>query len=629
MSETETTTEATEVPETSTTSYLDWLEDCIDVTSVPFSDRGSRLLVFQRSDADCLYVRLAERLTRLEPGIDAYRNREPFIRDLRLIDAEGQPLAFDLTSHPHLLRFKTEIGDFGMAFHDKITLTFGLPPDVASGVRFHVSPQFWEQTEQGGAFKAIRNLSYTTNLPPERNRIMPDQGGYTVELIVPAGEDASISLIVGDSESELPQPEAQCFSDIQAAAEARWRKWFDKVPPVAEKYRRTYAYAWWIMGNNLISPLGRVAYEAMLPSKIHYVGLWLWDSAMHALAYRHVDPELARNQLRAMLACQLDDGMLPDAVYDEGVISEISHPIRAEVTKPPILAWAALKLHETDPDIDFLKEIYVPLVSWNAWWFSMNDDDVDGIAQYNHPYSSGLDDSPLWDYGMPVESPDLNTYLCVQMGSLALMAERLGMDAEGAMWRRRATSIVDRMVSHFWDEEAGFFWATHQHEPIRVKTPFNLYPLWTGQLSDEIRDRLIEHLTNPDEFWNEYVIPTVARDDGHFDPATMWRGPVWVNINYFFIEALQQVGETELAKQLRAKTLDLIGSHDSIYEYYHANTGEPPETAADTFGWTAAVFIDLAIQAYQEESEEGEGEAKAKREQAGEDKSKDENEKEA
>jgi hypothetical protein len=43
-----------------------------------------------------------------------------------------------------------------------------------------------------------------------------------------------------------------------------------------------------------------------------------------------------------------------------------------------------------------------------------------------------------------VESPDLNTYLCVQMGSLAIMAEPLSMEAEGAMWRRRAaaSSIV-------------------------------------------------------------------------------------------------------------------------------------------------------------------------------------------
>jgi glycogen debranching enzyme len=305
-----------------------------------------------------------------------------------------------------------------------------------------------------------------------------------------------------------------------------------------------------------------------------------------------------------MIDCQLPDGMLPDAVYDEGVISTIEHPIYAEVTKPPILAWAALKLHEADPDLDFLQEVYVPLVRWNAWWFSMNDDDVDGLAQYNHPYSSGLDDSPLWDGGMPVEAPDLNTYLCVQMGSLAVMAEALGMEAEGAMWRRRAASIVRRMIECMWDEDAGLFHALHDEVPIPVVTPFNLYPVWTGQLPDDVRNRLIAHLTDPEEFWGEYIIPTVARNDPHYDPETMWRGPVWANINYFFIAALQQVGEFELARTLRDRTLQLIMGQSSIYEYYNAETGQPPATAAETFGWTAAVFIDLAIQA----SQEGDGE---------------------
>jgi putative isomerase len=301
------------------------------------------------------------------------------------------------------------------------------------------------------------------------------------------------------------------------------------------------------------------------------------------------------------LACQLPDGMIPDAVYDEAVVADIEHPFRAEVTKPPLIAWAALKLHEIDPDPEFLQEIYVPLVRWNAWWFSMNDDDADGLAQYNHPYSSGLDDSPLWDYGLPVESPDLNTYLCVQMGSLAMMAEALGMEVEGAMWRRRAAAVVRRMTEDFWDEEAGLFRAMHDNQPIPVVTPFNLYPLWTGQLPDQIRNRLIAHLTDPDQFWGEVAIPSVARNDPHHDPETMWRGPVWVNINYIFIEALQQVSEFALADALLDKTLTLIMGQPGIHEYYHAETGEPPPTAAEVFGWTAAVFIDLAIQASREE----------------------------
>jgi hypothetical protein len=583
-----------------TASLLDLLKNKIDITQVPFSDRGSRLLVYQVPGQSRLLIKLAERLTELQPGLDTYRHRPPFIHSFSLVDESGEQLDFEkVVTYPHALCFQTRLGEFRLVFQDERVLALGVPPNVTAGLRFQVSPQFWEETESGGVFKAVRNLAYASNDRCIRNKITPKGGGYVVDFVVDSGDDCAITITIRGG-LDLHQ-EVLPFSQSYANAEGRWRDWFSRVPPVSERYRSTYAYAWWVMASNLISPQGRVTYEAMTPSKMEYIGLWLWDSALHALAYRHVDPELARDQIRAMIAHQLSDGMLPDAVYDEGVVAEIDHPIRAEVTKPPILAWAALKLHESDPNLDFLREIYVPLVRWNAWWFSMNDDDVDGLAQYNHPYSSGLDDSPLWDYGMPVEPPDLNTYLCVQMGSLALIAELLGMDAEAAMWRRRAEAIVRRMLEDFWDDEAGLFWALHQEEPVQVVTPFNLYPLWTGQLPVEIRDRLIDHLTNPDEFWGEHIIPTVSRSDPHYDPTTMWRGPVWTNINYFFVEALQQVGMDDLAHTLRDKTLELVTNHPSVYEYYNAETGERPEEAADIFGWTAAVFIDLAVQASREE----------------------------
>ena len=581
------------------TRHLSVLENRIDITQVPFSDRGSRLLVFKSPDQDRLYVKLAERLTEVQPGLEAYLFRPPYIRDLCFTDEEGMPLAYRLTTYPDALFFQTRCGVFSLAFHKADTLAIGLPPGAPAGIRFRVSTQMWQQSEDGGSLRGVRNLAYCTNGRVLKNELGLEQEAYTVDFVVDGGRDVAIHLNIR-SDHQLDCVVVP-FSETLAAAERRWEDWFARVPPVAERYRERYYYAWWVMTNNLVAPLGRVTHEAMMPSKVQYIGIWNWDACFHALAFRHVDPVLARNQLRTMLACQLPDGMIPDAVYDEAVVSDIDHPLRAEVTKPPIIAWAALKLDETDPDPDFLQEIYVPLVRWNAWWFSMNDDDADGLAQYNHPYSSGLDDSPLWDYGMPAESPDLNTYLCVQMGSLAMMAEALGMEAEGAMWRRRAAAVVRRMIEDFWDEGAGLFRALQNNEPIPVVTPFNLYPLWTGQLPDAIRDRLVAHLVNPDAFWGECVIPTVARNDPHYDPGTMWRGPVWVNINYFFIEALRQVGEHALARTLREKTLELIMSQPGIYEYYNAETGEPPATAASAFGWTAAVFIDLAIQASQEE----------------------------
>jgi len=579
--------------------FLESLKNRIDITCVPFSDRGSRLLVFKEADGERLYIKLAERLTAIQPGLDTYRFRPPYIQDLCIVDGEGMPLTYQLTTYPHVLLFQTRLGIFSLAFHQNDTVAIGLPPGVPAGIQFRVSTQMWQQSDNGGSLMGVRNLAYRTTGQVLRNELGLEREAHAIEFVADGGDDVAIHLKIRN-DLQL-DGQAVPFAETLAAAEGRWSNWFRRVPPVAERFQDHYYYAWWVMSNNLVAPLGRVEHEAMMPSKVQYVGIWNWDACFHALAFRHVDPVLARNQLRTMLACQLPDGMVPDAVYDEAVVADIEHPLRAEVTKPPIMAWAALKLHEMDPDPEFLQEIYVPLVRWNAWWFSMNDDNANGLAQYNHPYSSGLDDSPLWDYGLPVESPDLNTYLCVQMGSLAMMAETLGMEAEGAMWRRRAAAIMRRMIEDFWDEEAGLFRALHDNQPIPVVTPFNLYPLWTGQLPDQIRDRLLAHLTNPDQFWGEYAIPSVARNDPHYDPETMWRGPVWVNINYIFIEALHQVGETALAHTLLEMTLDLIMSQPGIYEYYHAETGEPPVTAAQAFGWTAAVFIDLAIRASRDE----------------------------
>lgn len=581
---------------------LNMLRNQLDYSRVPFSDRGSRLMVFKAMDKSEFYVKLAERLTDVEPGIETYLKRPPFINHLCLIDENGNELDFEMTSYPNVIYMSTELGDFSLVFQKNHGIVFGLPAGVTAGIRFCVSAQICKVTEIGGEMLAVYDFFYASNSESVQNHIIPENGGYTVKFIVNANNDCAISLTIGRDEKTPGIPDA--FSVYYEATEKRWQEWFARVPPVADKYRLSYAYAWWVMAINLVSPKGKVLFEAMMPSKTNYVGLWLWDSAMHALAFQHTDPELARNQIRAMLALQLPDGMLPDAVYDDGVISEIEHPIRAEVTKPPVLAWAAIKLHATDPDITFLEDIYIPLVRWNAWWFSMNDDDVDGLAQYNHPYSSGLDDNPLWDYGMPVESPELNTYLCIQMDSLSKIAEIIGLQAEADMWQRRANAIVYRMIQDFWDEETGIFYATVKNEPINVITPFNLYPLWTNRLPKSIENRLLEHLTDPEQFWGDFVLPTVAYNDPHYDPEKMWRGPAWANINYFFIEALFNLDRPELAKELRTKTLKMIMENSGMYEFYNSETGKPSQKAAEVFGWTAAVFIDLAIACSQEEEKQ-------------------------
>ena len=96
------------------------------------------------------------------------------------------------------------------------------------------------------------------------------------------------------------------------------------------------------------------------------------------------------------------------------------------------------------------------------------------------------------------------------------------------------------------------------------------------------------------------MLPSVARTDTTYNSDKMWRGPAWININYIFIEALQQISEFDLAKTIREKTLKLIMKNSGLYEYYKSETGRSGKNAAPLFSWTAALFIDLSIQASHE-----------------------------
>ena len=60
-----------------------------------------------------------------------------------------------------------------------------------------------------------------------------------------------------------------------------------------------------------------------------------------------------------------------------------------------------------------------------------------------------------------------------------------------------------------------------------------------------------------------------------------------------------------LARELRSRTLELLSGQRDFFEYYHPQSGENPPKAAPIYGWSAALFIDLAIQATREESESG------------------------
>ncbi|MFI7534985.1 amylo-alpha-1,6-glucosidase [Streptosporangium sp. NPDC049376] len=523
-----------------------------DLGRTPFTDRGSRLLVMPAADGS-LWIARAEYETRLADTT--------VLTGLRLFSGAVElPVR---RAHADRLTFE---GGVELVFADAETLVL-----TGSGAR-----AVW------------------------------DGGGGAVEGTL---------VLTGASTLDGPT--------LLERAASRWREWFGRMPAVPDDLRERAEQAWWTLGVNLLPIAQARGRLGVVPSKFGYVGVWNWDACFHAVGLRHGAPELARDQIRILLGHQRPDGLVPDVVHDLGVLAETTDLPRSDharlaqhvgtavggpdpgeagqpiggvvpVTKPPLLAWAVWKIHEVAPDPGFLAEVYEPIARSHEWWLTVSDPDGDGLAEYLHPYSSGLDDSPIWDHGPRAEPPDLNSYLALQADRLGDIAEALGRTAEAAGWRERAAGHVELLVARRWNGERFTTLAkTSREVEVACRTPLELMPLFTGRLPEAIAERLLADLLSP-SFWAERPVPTVAFDDPDFDPDAMWRGPVWLNVNHLLVEGLRRSGFAEAADELAVRTLRMVNDGGGLYEYWNPLTGGRACRATQGFGWSSALFLDLA-----------------------------------
>lgn len=539
---------------------LDLVE--LDLRERPFTDRGSRLLVLAQDDGALWITRAA---------YEQSLARTCVLRDLRLYGATGTPLRLR-SARPDRVAFED---DTHLVFTGPETLIATGPPGVRA--------------------------TWTT---PDgvRHDTRAGSGHLPVVGTAPASAGRADGLAA------------------LRTARARWTSWSDRMPPVRPGLRPAAALAWWTMAVNLVPIAAAGGREGLVPSKLGYLGVWNWDACFHAVALRHADPGLARDQVRILLDQQLPDGQLPDVVHDTGVLTSTTDLPRSDVarlaqhvgragldpsagewpdtrsapvpvTKPPLTAWAVWKIHEADPDPGFLAEVYPALVRAHTWWLAACDPDGDGLAEYLHPYSSGLDDSPVWDHGPCAEPPDLNAYLVHQADRLADIASVVGLPADAAAWRARAAAHTDLLVNRRWTGER--FTTLVGGRPVEVGTPLGLLPLFTGRLPRPVADRLVADLGSS-RFDGAYGIPSVAFGDPAFDPEEMWRGPVWMNINYLLIDGLRRSGHPVEADRLTERCLAAVAAAGGMPEYWNPLTGRRAYQATTGFGWTAALFLDLA-----------------------------------
>lgn len=531
----------------------------LDLVSAPFTLPRSRVLVFRADDGEGVRVHTSEYERRLSESrvLDA----------LTVIGAGGEVLPVT-DVHPARVTFGAATAT--LTFADPSTLSLGGEPGAR--VRLRRPDGHVEEHLLGGG----------------------------IRLRVAA--DRAVAVESGDHAAAL------------AATEAIWADWFAKCPSVRDDLQEMTALCWWVLGANIVELPSLGDARAIVPSKIGYVGLWQWDAYFIAVGLRHGDPELAREQLDIAFRFPQPDGQLPDVVHELGVLatsddlpesdranlrragSQIADPSApVPLTKPPLAAWALRKVLEVEDAPDYARTQLARIVRSQDWWFAGSDLDHDGMPEYGHPYSSGLDDSPIFDGPLPTAAPDLGAYLVQQDRELAALLQKYEPDADVERFRARAETTQELLL-RMWDPERSRFLAFGGGEPQLSDTVVGLMPLLTGALPAPIAAALRQAVDDPERFALPWGLPTVAASDPDFSEERMWRGPIWVNTSMLVAEGLEASGYPERARELREQTVALVIHGGGPHEYFNPQTGQKARTATTAFGWSAALFVDLAMQ---------------------------------
>ena len=217
-------------------------------------------------------------------------------------------------------------------------------------------------------------------------------------------------------------------------------------------------------------------------------------------------------------------------------------------------------------------------------------------------YENKNEDGEVIGYSINQESVDLNAYLYAEKGFLKSIADILGYTEDSQKYKEEAKELMEYVNTNMYDEETGFYYDLQTNEDGSVKKLLvnrgkgteGWIPLWANMATQEIADRVVENMVDEDKFNLTVPFPTASKDNDKFDPARYWRGPVWLDQAMFGVEALQNYGYVDEAREMTYKLFDntegLLGD-GPIRENYNPVTGEGLHTT--NFSWSAAAFGTL------------------------------------
>lgn len=382
----------------------------------------------------------------------------------------------------------------------------------------------------------------------------------------------------------------------------------------------------------------------VMPSVGRYEWQWFWDSCFHAIALSTLDVELAKAELSTLLIPQRGDGFVGHITY-WGRWGAFASAMAGQssfgdwrrrntgMIQPPVLAQALLRVVEESGDANYLQRMLPKVRSFYDWLDRERSPDGDGLIGVVSPYECGLDNSPAYDAELGLQMPgrrqllwknwlldwhnalfgkghnfgrlrDRNRFILIEpfmnavyadgWDAIGMMHELLDQGNEAASAREMSDRTMRALNDQCWDESLGrwVYLRGAERIPDHTLAVGSIFPLIIGvQDNRKIAEVVERHLTNEEEFWTSYPVPSVSISEPTFDAegeSTIWRGPVCLNLNWLLGRGLRRHGFRDIAQSIETKSIEM--ANRDFREFYSPLSGRG--LRGSDFGW-ATVAVDM------------------------------------
>lgn len=332
-------------------------------------------------------------------------------------------------------------------------------------------------------------------------------------------------------------------------------------------------------------------------------------------------------------------------------------------TQPPLVAQAALNVYEAykksgNPEEAqrFLNDIYPNLFLTYEYYRQFRENgNGSKLVGIIHPHESGRDSDPTFDFvkvRLPTNNSEtsrvvayantaldyasalalnlrlrkrgwdpekiraegvfwvndvmFNSIYAKNLQDMAKLSDELGYKEEAYVFRRRNEAVESELLESMWDGDSKMFYAKDRHgKPIKRVSISNLFPIILGSTTPEQVGSVVNLLKDPSMFGSEYPIPSVPTKDKSYDPhyqeKRLWRGPAWMNMNWYIVEGLIMQADRfrtenpglsseceQTALHIVEKTVEMI-EREGFWECYDPENGKGLRVTP--FGWSALADV--------------------------------------